>query len=55
MRIRSPQRKSFNTVPFLLTVFLLAAAPTSQLRATGSNTALFLLVGAFRSRWRSQM
>jgi hypothetical protein len=42
MRIRSPQRKSFNTVPFLLTVFLLAAAPTSQLRATGSNTALFL-------------
>jgi len=44
MRTRSPRKKLFITVPFLLAVFLLAAAPTDRLRATGSNTPLFLPV-----------
>jgi hypothetical protein len=42
MRIPSQWKKLFLVVPFLLAVFLLTAAPTSQMRATDSNTALFL-------------
>jgi hypothetical protein len=42
METRSPRRKFCNTVSFLLAVFLLAAAPTSQLRATDPNAPLFL-------------
>jgi hypothetical protein len=36
-------------MPFLLAVFILAAAPASQLRATGSNTPLFLPVVTYGS------
>lgn len=42
MRIHSQWKKLFLVVPFLLAVFLLTTAPTSQMRATDSNTALFL-------------
>ena len=48
MRIYSQWKKLFLVVPFLLAVFLLAAVPTSQLRATGS-ALLFLPVVAYDS------
>lgn len=47
MRIYSLWKKLFLIVPFLLAVFLLAAVPTSQLRATGPNTPLFLPVAIY--------
>ena len=49
MRIRSQRRKLFITVPFLLAVFLLAAAPTRQLLGIGSNAPLFLPVTLYDS------
>jgi hypothetical protein len=42
MRTRSPRKNPFIVLRCLLAVFLLAAAPASQLRATGSNTPQFL-------------
>ena len=48
MRIYSQWKKLFLVVPFLLAVFLLAAVPTSQLRATG-NAPLFLPVVTYDS------
>jgi len=44
MRIYSQWKRLFVIVPFLLAVFLLAAAPISRLRAMASNTAIFLPV-----------
>jgi len=42
MRINSQWKKLFLVVPFLLAVFLLAAAPTFDPRATGSSASFLL-------------
>jgi hypothetical protein len=55
MWIRSQRKKLFITMPLSLAVLVLVAAPTSRLRASGSNIPLFLPAVTYNSGGQGAM